>query len=324
MLPFKSLSDEARKADVLPGLRSNSLISVGKFADADYTTILHPCGEGVTVHKKNTFWLQLLRKSVLQGWQDANGLWRLSRDKRKPIHGSRSKQEVAASVYSLPSMPQTIRYLHAAAGFPTKDSWIKAKKNGNYATWLGITAKAVSRHFSESVETQKGHMKKQQQSVRSTKQKITVDETSEDSELTQAISKQNILVMVINANEMVYSDQTGWLPVQSSRGNSSLMVYYDVDANYIEAKPLRNHADNHLIPAYQKLWAQTNSGQKNKPNLHILDNKALEAFKSEIKKIATCSWYHLILTAEIRQRELSKCSKAISSQFWRMFTQVSQ
>ncbi len=62
------------------------------------------------------------------------------------------------------------------------------------------------------------------------------------------------------------------------------MVYYDTDTNYIDAKPLRNHADNHMIPAYQKLWAQTNSGQKNKPNLHITDNEASEAFKSEIKK----------------------------------------
>ncbi len=34
-LPFKSLSTEARKADVLPGLGPNSLVCVGKFADAD-------------------------------------------------------------------------------------------------------------------------------------------------------------------------------------------------------------------------------------------------------------------------------------------------
>jgi hypothetical protein len=54
-LPFKSLSTEARKANVLPGLQPNSLVSVGKFANVDYTTTFHPCGEGVTVHKKNTF-----------------------------------------------------------------------------------------------------------------------------------------------------------------------------------------------------------------------------------------------------------------------------
>jgi hypothetical protein len=55
MLPFESLSTEARKADVLPGLRPYSLVSVGKFADADYTTIFHPHREGVMVHKTNTF-----------------------------------------------------------------------------------------------------------------------------------------------------------------------------------------------------------------------------------------------------------------------------
>jgi hypothetical protein len=126
ILPFQSLSDKARRADVLPGLRPNSLVSVGKLADSDYTTVFHPRGEGVTVHEKNSFRMKLLRKPVLQGWRDANGLWRLSREEKPMIRQSRSKQEVAANVYSLPSMPQTIRYLHAAAGFPTKDSWIKA------------------------------------------------------------------------------------------------------------------------------------------------------------------------------------------------------
>ena len=191
---------------------------------------------------------------------------------------------MAANVYSLPSIPQTIRYLHAAAGFPTKDSWIKAIKNGNYKTWPGITAEAVNKHFPESVETQKGHTKKQRQNVRSTKQRILVDKTPEDEELTRASTKQNILIKVINASEVVYTDQTGRLPVQSNRGNTSLMVYYDVDANYIDAEPIRNHADNQMIQAYHKLWARTNRGRKIKPNMHILDNEASEALKAEIKK----------------------------------------
>ncbi len=55
MLPFESLSTKARKADILPVLQPNSVVSVGKFANADYTTIFHPSREGVMVHKKNTF-----------------------------------------------------------------------------------------------------------------------------------------------------------------------------------------------------------------------------------------------------------------------------
>ena len=47
MLPFDLLSPKAKIVDVLPGLRPNSLVSVGKLADANYTTIFHPQGMGV-------------------------------------------------------------------------------------------------------------------------------------------------------------------------------------------------------------------------------------------------------------------------------------
>ena len=66
-----------------------------------------------------------------------------------------TKQEVASNVYNLPSMSQAIKYLHAAAGFSTKDTWIKAIMNGNYVSWPGLTVDAVNNHFPES-----GHMKK--------------------------------------------------------------------------------------------------------------------------------------------------------------------
>ena len=288
MLPFKALSTNARKADVLPGLRPNSLVSVGKLSDEDYTTIFHPRGEGVTVHKKNTFQLKVFRKPVLQGWRDANGLWRLSRDHTKNLGDQgrlfRTQKEVAANVYSLPSLPQTIRYLHAAAGFPPKDTWIKAIKNGHYITWPGVTAEVVSKHFPESMETQKGHMKKQRQNVRSTKKKVVAEKITEYEELTRSTSKHNILVKIINADETVYTDQTGRFPVQSSRGNTSLMVYFDVDANYIDAEPLQSHHDNQMIPAYKKLWERTNRGRTSNPKLHILDNEASVVFKAAIKK----------------------------------------
>jgi hypothetical protein len=94
-------------------------------------------------------------------------------------------------------------------------------------------------------------------------------EAEADVELTWTIAKQNILVKVINAHETVYSDQTGWLPVQSNRGNWLLRVYYDVDANYIDAEPMKDHKDNSMIRIYQELWARTTCNQKEKPSMHI-------------------------------------------------------
>jgi hypothetical protein len=58
-------------------------------------------------------------------------------------------------------MAQSIKYLHAAAGYPVEDTWIAAINAGNYNTWPGLSAQAVRCHFPESDETQKGHMKKQ-------------------------------------------------------------------------------------------------------------------------------------------------------------------
>ena len=74
-LPFSKLTNDARKAYVLPGLQPNSLVSVGKLADAEYTTIFHPARKGVTVHQKGSIQIKLLHKPVLQGWRDNNGLW---------------------------------------------------------------------------------------------------------------------------------------------------------------------------------------------------------------------------------------------------------
>jgi hypothetical protein len=59
--------------------------------------------------------------------------------------------------------------LHAAAGFPTILTWLKAIACGNYKSWPGVTTANVKKHFPESIEVQKGHMKKQRQNVRSTK-----------------------------------------------------------------------------------------------------------------------------------------------------------
>ena len=154
--------------------------------------------------------------------------------------------------------------------------------NGNYVTWPGLSAELVNKHFPESVETQKGHLKKQRQNVRSTK--VLMAQHTEDVELTRTLAKQNFMVKIINASQMVYSDQTGRLPVQSNRGNRLLMIYYDVDGNYIDAEPMRDHNDKSMIKAYQALWERTTRKSREKPKMHILNNEASAAFKAEIRK----------------------------------------
>ncbi len=113
--------------------------------------------------------------------------------------------KTAANVYSLPSISRVIIYLHTAAGFPTKPTWLKAIANGNYKSWPGVTTANVKKHFSESIETQKGHMKKQRQDVRSTKVQV-LGQDEEHIELDRSLKKHNIMIKVIHARTTMYTD----------------------------------------------------------------------------------------------------------------------
>jgi len=59
-----------------------------------------------------------------------------------------------ANVYELKTQPELIRYYHAAARFPTKPTWVTAIKNRLFTSWPGLTAKAATKHFPESEETE--------------------------------------------------------------------------------------------------------------------------------------------------------------------------
>ena len=162
-LPFPRLSEAAREANVLPGLKQ-SLMSVNKMAEEGNTTIFHPGEEGVTIHQEGSISITMREPPVLYR-RKLNGekLWTVLA--RSKTH----KQEEANNVYSLPSIPQSIKYLHVTAGFQVKERWIIAIQAGNYVTWPGLTAATIRKHFPNSDETQKGHMKKQRQGVRSTR-----------------------------------------------------------------------------------------------------------------------------------------------------------
>jgi hypothetical protein len=135
-----------------------------------YTTIFRPGNEGVTIHEKGALTIMTTEPPVLQGCnKKGENLWTVS------ATATDNECKKIANVYGLPSVNQTIKYLHAAAGSPVKDTWVKAINAGNYTTWPGLTATAVPKYFPKSDETQKGHIKHQRQELRSTRKlKITM------------------------------------------------------------------------------------------------------------------------------------------------------
>ena len=79
--------------------------------------------------------------------------------------------ELAANAYEIRVAPPLIAYLHAAAGYPPKSSFIRAINAGFYATWPGLTAARVRKHLPGKVdETAMGHLNMVRQHIRSTKE----------------------------------------------------------------------------------------------------------------------------------------------------------
>ena len=63
-----------------------------------------------------------------------------------------SPGEAISHIFELPSTGKTIKYMHAAAGFPVKETWIRAVRAGNYATWLGLGVKLIQKYFLDDAD----------------------------------------------------------------------------------------------------------------------------------------------------------------------------
>ena len=97
---------------------------------------------------------------------DRTGLWKLPLDdKSKETNMNSPTNEAINAIFNLPSTHQTFLWYHAAAGFPVKESFIKAVRNGNYATWPKLTVTLINKYMPDSDETAKGHLKGQCQGI---------------------------------------------------------------------------------------------------------------------------------------------------------------
>jgi hypothetical protein len=202
-------------------------------------------------------------------------------------------REYIHNVYELPSLEPTIRYLHAAAGFPPKSTWLKAVQQGSYSTWPIINVKNVAKYFPESEETQMGHMQGQRQGVHSTRPVNapgTINSANPPN-ITVPVSNlaptahnvaHDVLIRVIDLKDTMYTDQTGCFPFVSSLSNRYIMILYHVDSNSSWSEALKNISKGKLILA--RLCALTRMAQRGiVPQHQILHNQASFAYKTKIE-----------------------------------------
>ncbi len=112
-----------------------------------------------------------------------------------------------------------VQYYHAAAGFPTKATWLTAIEAHFYASWPDLNTKAVRKHYPKSEETPKGHMKKQKSGIRSTKKQLVIKTEEVDDERPKHKHHDIMIKVIITTDELamkIYTDQTGKFPTRSS------------------------------------------------------------------------------------------------------------
>jgi len=167
-----SLRAPARDIHIVPSIECVSQLSVSKFVVANYIVIFDK--DEVKIFDANNTEITVLRAAILRGWRCPDTkLWCIPLVKHvtnantdtilcdRPPSEFLPEQppptEAVVNVYELKMQLELIRYYHAAAGFPTKPTWVTAIKNCQFASWPGLTAKAATKHFPESKETTKGH-----------------------------------------------------------------------------------------------------------------------------------------------------------------------
>jgi hypothetical protein len=279
LLPTRALSKGARESYVVPGVQE-LLVSVPVLSSNGYTTVFLPGIGGVKIYEKGGVNIVAKSPPVIQGWRDGRGLFMVPIADEATISQSIDIHESANSIYESPSTKEVVRFLHAALGFPTKATLLTAARHGNLATLPGLTPENISRHFPESEETQKRHMKQKKQGVRSTK---VVDE---DAMLSfQPVKHKDVYLRVYDATKKaMYSDQTGNFPITLSQGNKYIMVAVELDGNFIDAEPIQSRKAKALTKAYQNIFNRWKATGAVSPNRHILDNEAPKELKEAIRE----------------------------------------
>ena len=293
------LREAAREGHTVEGIQNN-LYSVNRLVKQGYAALF--TDDGFKVYDATNKKIRVSRAAVLNGYycQD-EGLWRIpllhdGEAAQASATFRQSPQEILRegpppatnhinNVYELRAQPQLIRYYHAAAGFPTMRTWLKAIANGHYQSWLGLTEAAVRRNFPDSTETARGHGRKIRMNLRSTKTLVKEEEeqanlVGEDSQTSYCSHK--VYNLKEEMDRKMYSDQTGKFPVTSYKGKQYVMVVYETTSNNILVEGMRNRTSGEMVATYQILVDRLKEGGF-EPQMHILDNEISQDFKNAIK-----------------------------------------
>ena len=276
-----SLSQNAKQANILPGLANASLLSIGKLCNDDCTAIF----------TKHNFYVVKNNSVLLEGtrnWSD--GLWDIPlpnhRPKKQAEDASINSNSINYIVQKDQPKYKLAAYLHACLFSPSLSTLQKSITNKNLLTFPNIDRINFKQALGPTKSEAKGHLDQEASGLQSTKQTDDAFPTKEEP------SYQAMLSMVesANLNQKSYLDLTGKFPHTSSRGYKYVLIVYDHDSNAILAQALKTRQASEIKTAWHLLFNIINRNGHT-TNFWIMDNEASTHLKNAM--IANKQQYQL-------------------------------
>jgi hypothetical protein len=262
-LDIPELNAAASKAHVFPGMANHSLLSVGQLCDEGYIVTFKHASVTICDSEKSR---------ILSGPPDLNtGLWRINLKQTN----NHIPEPIANNVYELRNTGALVHYLHKGLFSPTKSAMLQAVTDGHLITWPGLTEEAINKHLKLTPATAIGHMNQRLQNIRSTSKAPIEKQPTPDIDLG---TETHLVYAVVVDQGQLYTDLTGKFPVQSSKGNSYVMVCYVYDCNYVKVIPMKSRPGSEWVKAYD-IVHQELTVKCFKPKLQTLDNEVSTALK---------------------------------------------
>ena len=259
-LPLPHIPPAGTTAYTFTELGNTSLLSLGQLCDSGCTAQFDSTTCTVTHTDGN----------VLHGTRNptTNGLWTVT----IPEH----HQSLSATATG-DTQKQMVEFAHAALFSPTLATLQQAIHKGILPDFPGLTKDTLRRHPPPTDATQMGHLDNRRQHQQPTPNQENDDPfpiAPDDGERSHLC-----YVAAIQPKRLVYSDQTGRLPVTSNQGNQYLVVAYDYDSNNIMLRPIKNRSTAELTKAMASIHDTLTKGGC-KPKYHRMDNECPEDLKT--------------------------------------------
>ena len=314
------------KIDGLPTVLTGHVIPDLSIASLFGIRVLTEAGCTVTFDK-NTCIVRYDGSIILRGAKDpATDLWTLPFGSPKsttshhvtdtispaaPVFAdarANTATETACFTHTVRTKANSIRFAHQSFCSPKISTLLKALRRGYLKGCPNLTVHGVTKYLNPSPATAKGHMKRPQQGIRSTRNstiiranppqlsadKIAIHEPSRQllpfALQPNVIEDEDVANMMLNANlycfaafadkhtGTIYNDLTGTFPFMSLEGNVCFLVVYHYETNAILALPISGFSDEVIFQAYKVIYEMIES-KGFIIRFNVMDNQASKVIK---------------------------------------------